>query len=306
MCQITVLFAGAVFCCLGGLGLAKQCPPTLKPGEHEISINVPGSGSRSISVYVPTNMDALKSPRPGYLTLHGCGSNPGKFETVTFLNEYAERNNFFNVYPKGTGFLALGWNPGPDGVCITVGSSTRDADFMAATIDWMKENLCLDDDLLFASGFSNGGEMIFNMSCDARLDSQIAAYAYSGSVGSAKTTVCSKKPMLGMCGSNDAFCKEQDLLALYERLSSDRGCTGASTEKAYSNLSTCVSRTAGCSGAVEACYVRGLDHCWGGATCCDDCSVQSPDNLPFTEHMLEFFQKVRDDVKGTTNGASEQ
>lgn len=41
---------GVVLCCLAIQSSAKQCPPTLKPGFHEISVNVPGSGSRSISV----------------------------------------------------------------------------------------------------------------------------------------------------------------------------------------------------------------------------------------------------------------
>lgn len=36
------------------------------------------------------------------------------------------------------------------------------------------------------------------------------------------------------------------------------------------------------------------------------CSVQAPENLPFTEHMLEFFEAVRDDVKGTKTVVSEQ
>lgn len=31
------------------------------------------------------------------------------------------------------------------------------------------------------------------------------------------------------------------------------------------------------------------DHCYPGAPCCDDCSNQNPENINFSEVLLEYF-----------------
>ena len=43
---------------------------------------------------------------------------------------------------------------------------------------WANDNLCVNRERIFASGFSNGGSMVFNLTCE--MNSYFAGFAYTG------------------------------------------------------------------------------------------------------------------------------
>ncbi|MCB9611537.1 MAG: prolyl oligopeptidase family serine peptidase [Sandaracinus sp.] len=85
----------------------------------------------------------------------------------------AEREGFVVVYPDGTGTIPT-WNAG--GCCgSAVRDDVNDVGFVAAILDRLEGELCLDRDRVFATGMSNGGMMSHRLGCE--LSERFAAVA---------------------------------------------------------------------------------------------------------------------------------
>eukprot|EP01052_Picozoa_sp_SAG31_P010209 SAG31_NODE_552_length_14204_cov_14.295356_3_plen_270_part_00 len=106
----------------------------------------------------------------------GCGSDPEKFEDESQMDDRASRYLYYTAYPRGStsqltpetqleclsgGGRSCGWNAGlSPGSCQTPTNPAPDDVFFAETVlEWMEQNLCVDMDRVFISGFSNGGQV---------------------------------------------------------------------------------------------------------------------------------------------------
>jgi hypothetical protein len=100
-------------------------------------------------------------------------ADPEKFEEESELDQRVGRFNFYSVYPRGTSRnlepgaqptcnsddpgVSCGWNAGlnPGGCQTPTGPAPDDVHVAEVVVRWMMDNLCVDMDKIFISGFSN-------------------------------------------------------------------------------------------------------------------------------------------------------
>jgi len=296
-----LLFLAAVCALLPGA--LASCPASVGPGEHLRSVTV-GGVQREFYVYVPRGLGERVSP--GVMMIHGCGSSPEKFEMESQMNARAEAAGYYNIYTKGTDATGgsnprLGWNAGFS-QCNTRGA-VNDVDFMRAVTLWSLEQLCIDTSRIFAAGFSNGGSMTFNLTCE--MPDVFSGFSFTGATMPASTYPnipnCGGglddkdiKPILGLCGSLDGC--SSSIARWFQEYSVLSGCAGRAVEKTLSTTSTCMKHsTCGVNRnhAVEYCMVKNLGHCWSGNDCCDgQCLNQDAANMDFSQYILDFFTDI--------------
>jgi polyhydroxybutyrate depolymerase len=276
---------------------AAQCANKLAGGEHLVNIEV-GSMNRDLFLMVPQK-SVPGEARPGVVAIHGCGSSPERFEMESALNVETAQREWFNVYPKGTGSSRLGWNAG-NGACAT-GGIPNDVDFMRAVVLYMIEETCVDVNRVFAAGFSNGGQMTYNLTCTmtdtfagfSGTGMSMASSFYPAQCGVANADV---KPMLQVCGTTDFACSSGNQQQWFDMQASAMGCTGSATTTTLSSTSVCKKySTCGPNNnePLESCIITGLGHCWSGNDCCDSqCLNQNPANMDSSNHILDFFSEI--------------
>lgn len=135
--------------------------------------------TRTYHVYVPSTYDNSK-PVPMHVTYHGLNAPcilPGG--TYWNLKKEAEKRGYILVAPCGSlGDGGLGphgiipvsmgnaWN---SGTCcgFKQNSPTDDFAFTRTIVEQVREKLCVDNEKIWASGFSNGAMMAEVMACKA-------------------------------------------------------------------------------------------------------------------------------------------
>eukprot|EP00041_Stephanoeca_diplocostata_P007878 m.113311 g.113311 ORF g.113311 m.113311 type:complete len:316 (-) comp17075_c0_seq1:655-1602(-) len=301
--MFTPMRSSALALCLALVAVshANMCPPRHVPGINQININVLGR-TRTFYVFIPDNMPT--TPSPAIFSFHGCGSSPLKFEFESALNTRAEKALMYNIYLEGTDNTGgasprLGWNSGFS-QCNTRGE-VNDVEFAKSAFAWVRDNLCVEEKHIFAAGFSNGGSMVFNLTCE--MNDYFAAFAFAGSTMPASAYPDSEscnvptekmKPMLGLCGGTDGC--SSTIEPWFGRYSGLYECTGAPVVDKVSDTTTCYGhRQCGPQRdqEVEYCLVEELGHCWSGADCCDSqCINQSPQNIDYSDAVIRFFRAV--------------
>lgn len=289
ICMLSMLLSGA----------AAICPGKLTSGEHLMKLTV-GGREREYFMYVPQSATRGNSPSPAVVMLHGCGSSPEKFELESGMNIAASERGYINVYPKGTTTrTSLGWNAGAAGSCQT-DSSINDVDLVRAVLLDLIDNVCVDPARIYAAGFSNGGQMTFNLTCE--LPNAFAAFSVTGMGQSSVTypATCGLKadeirPMVSICGSTDFACASS-FSSFITGYASRSACTGEGATSEVSSSTTLTSyNSCGASGSqsFDAYSIKGLGHCWAGNDCCDgQCLNQDPANIDQSRVILDFFDKV--------------
>jgi len=294
---------------LGVLALAAgaagaMCPSNRPAGLNQVVLEV-GGVERTFFVFIPDAM--TEEPAPAIVSFHGCGSSPMKFEFESSMNVRANENKWFNVYMEGTDArdgTRLGWNAGYS-TCNTEGQ-VNDVEFTIAVHTWMLENLCIDREAIFASGFSNGGSMIFNITCE--IPTYFAGFSFTGSTWPAAqypdADTCNggvrleeMKPVFGVCGSTDGC--STGMAPWFDRYSGLFGCKDEVAEFDLTPTTKC-RRHRQCGVAevssIEYCLIDNLGHCWAGGDCCDTkCREQSKLNPDASQAVIDFFKRVNDD-----------
>ncbi len=204
-----IFLAAMVF---GVVGIIKNLPQ--KPlynnlsaygsGDYDFTLEHDGL-ERFYVVHVPPEYDKNSSTSL-VIALHGGGGNarssPGYFR----LDLKSDREGFIVVYPEGTGKKVLGktfaaWNAGR--CCGTaMQDNVDDVGFIDAMIDKLKSDFNIDEKRVYATGMSNGAQMVYRLACE--LPDKIAAIAPSGSQGTFDN--CHPKrpvPVLHIQGKSD-------------------------------------------------------------------------------------------------------
>lgn len=179
-----------------------------------VDLELPYDGlTRSYRLHLPSGYDGSQ-PLPLWLHVHGYTGSAAHSDGWSGLSELADREGFVVAFPQGTSFEAsmgrrdqsrvariTSWNdlacsaplkpdepacredaspyPCPP-ECGTCGpcnwcSCHDDVGYIAALIDHLSAELCLDTDRVFASGYSNGGMFVHRLGC--ALDDRLAAVA---------------------------------------------------------------------------------------------------------------------------------
>lgn len=174
----------------------RGIPSDSAPGQsYERSIRV-GGDVRSYRVYIPASFDAAR-PAPVVLNYHGYDGDALSQEALSGLKPIADREGFLLVSPQGEGDPP-GWT-----AVIQVLSQSSDREFFDRMLDALAQELCIDEDRIYATGFSMGGFFASRLAC-VRND-RIAAIAPVAGLYRPLTETCGSRPIpiLALHGAAD-------------------------------------------------------------------------------------------------------
>lgn len=242
----------------GGCGGPR--PDTSEPWS------IPHDGrTRSALVHLPTGYDGAR-PTAIVLDLHGRAFTGASQRDLTDMDDLADEMGFIAVHPDGVGRT---WN---GGVCC--GQASRDdiddVGFIAALLDRLEAELCVDTRRVYATGLSNGGFLSHRLACE--LSDRIAAIApVAGVLGVADCAPSRPVPVLHIHGDDDQVVRYDGVAGfLSARSSCERwaeldGCDPTPAVTFTQDDVTCETWT-GCNAgaAVELCTIAGGGHTWPG------------------------------------------
>jgi polyhydroxybutyrate depolymerase len=143
---------------------AVPSPPA--PGTYALALDHDGE-TRSYLLHVPGSYDRSARP-PLVLAFHGRPSTPHEIELLSGLSEKADREGFVVAYPDGVGGrFRSGFN--------VRSGDVDDVGFAGAIIDEIEHTWGTDPDRVYATGFSNGAQMVYRLA--AELGDRLAAVA---------------------------------------------------------------------------------------------------------------------------------
>ena len=154
--------------------------------------------NREYRQYVPSIYDGSE-PVPLIISLHGLGDNMGNFSQVGF-HQVADTANVIVVTPQAILDAVLSgataWNSGAGLLGISLNGDVEDIGFINALIDTVSEHYNIDQNRVYATGFSMGGFMSNRLACE--LNDRIAAIAsVAGTVGG--TLTCTPGQEVPVC-----------------------------------------------------------------------------------------------------------
>ena len=148
--------------------------------------------TREYIVYLPSTYDG-SSALPVVLNFHGFGGLASDYITEADMRPQADSDTFLLIYPQGAcldGFSH--WNaslPGGDNK-----SDVDDLGFIGALIDQLTSDYNIDEERIYACGYSNGGMMSYALACYQ--SERIAAIgSVSGSMLDQSSTCVPSHPM---------------------------------------------------------------------------------------------------------------
>lgn len=137
-------------------------------GTFSRSIEVEGE-SREYLIHIPISYDSIQSV-PLILNFHGWTMSASDQMYVSDMRALSDSEQFILVYPQGTKLWgSTHWNVGS----WTTGSQANDLDFIDALTDQLANNYNLDEERIYACGYSNGGFFSQELAC--QLSNKIAA-----------------------------------------------------------------------------------------------------------------------------------
>jgi len=119
---------------------------------------------------------------PVVFIFHGFGLGGEEMVRITGFNAQADASGFVAVYPNGSGRRPA-WNGG-DCCGEAATNQVDDVGFVRALIEDLSTLIEIDHKQIFATGFSNGAIMAYQLACE--LSDQIAAIAPVGATQAAQ------------------------------------------------------------------------------------------------------------------------
>jgi polyhydroxybutyrate depolymerase len=139
--------------------------------------------NRLYRIYVPPAYDGSKAV-PMMLCLHGLGDNMTNFSAIG-MNFLADTANFIVIFPQAVldpVINATSWNSGAGYNGYFPNSSIDDVGFLLSLIDTLSVHYSINQQRIYACGFSMGGFMSNRLACEA--NDRIAAIAsVAGTIG---------------------------------------------------------------------------------------------------------------------------
>lgn len=141
----------------------------VKPRSTELTIRTSDGRLRSYLLFVPSTINSMK-PAPLVIALHGGLGSAAQFEGNSGLNDYAESNGFYVVYPNGISAIEnqailQTWNAG-DCCGPAAQKNVNDIAFVESLIKHLQNSLSIDKRRVFVMGHSNGGMLAYKLACE--------------------------------------------------------------------------------------------------------------------------------------------
>ena len=145
---------------------------TVSQAQGYISETIQHDGlTREYSIYVPASYDGT-TDFPLLFNFHGGDDVITNWQTTADMRPIADTANFILVYPQArpdpSDGNSLNWLPKTPG-------TFDDVPFISALIDTIASNYQIDQNRIYACGYSLGGDMSFELGC--KLSNRIAAIA---------------------------------------------------------------------------------------------------------------------------------
>ena len=127
---------------------------------HYININ---GQTREYYLYLP---GSLSSDAPLIFALHGYSGSAVSMMNYTGFNQIAENNGFVVCYPQGLTdqWGNSFWNVGYD---FHQNQTVDDVEFLTVLAQYLQNEYNLNDQNIFCTGMSNGGDMCYLLACQA-------------------------------------------------------------------------------------------------------------------------------------------
>ena len=127
--------------------------------------------TRGYSIYVPASYDGTTN-FPLLFNLHGGGGTNSAWQAASDMRPIADTADIILVYPQArpdpSDGNSFNWIP-------KVPGTFDDVSFVNSLIDTIASNYLIDQNRIYACGYSLGGDMSFELAC--RLNNRIAAIA---------------------------------------------------------------------------------------------------------------------------------
>jgi polyhydroxybutyrate depolymerase len=208
---------------------------------------------RWYEVALPSQPDCGKSS-PLILAFHGAMSKPATFAYVTQLSRRAGELGYVVAYPAAHGGF---WSPNS-------GSGSDDLAFVEAVVRDLESIWSIDPTRIFATGISNGGQMVYRLAC--ALSTRIAAIAVSAcGMGLADCRPERPVPVMHFHGTADTFVSITWADDAIRRWRNFNNCETEPTITYQNGDAICRTYKAREGGAdVAYCVVNGMGHQWCG------------------------------------------
>ena len=146
-------------------------------GQQQINKTLFFDGqSRSYIIYVPASYNGSVD-YPLLFSFHGGGGTSSGFIFVNDMRPIADTANFIAVYPQA----AVDPTDGSNSWLHKTPTTHNDVNFIEAIIDTLSNDYNIDNDRVYACGYSEGGIFSYELGC--RLNDRIAAFSsVSGSM----------------------------------------------------------------------------------------------------------------------------
>ena len=132
--------------------------------------------NREYLIYVPAIYDGSEA-YPLMFSFHGGGGTSNDFININDMRSVADTAGFIAVYPQA----AVDPNDGSNAWLHKAPTSHDDVFFIEAIIDTLSNDYFIDNNRVYACGYSEGGIFSYELGC--RLNNRIAAFAsVSGSM----------------------------------------------------------------------------------------------------------------------------
>ncbi|KAH6604450.1 carbohydrate esterase family 1 [Trichoderma cornu-damae] len=238
----------------------------------EFSLESSG-GNRTYRVHLPNNYKR-GSPRPLIIAYHGVGENSVNFETITQFSNSSVNPNMIVVYPAGVNGSWEGPTYAAPGVSDKV--------FTTDLVKRIKQNYCVDEARVYATGHSNGGGFVGTLACSAEHGGQFAAFAavagafYTDVTGNDNCTLArSPLPMFETHGTADTTVPYNptapgrggplpSIPDWLSRWATRDQCTTSATTDLASGVHDTRWKCAGVDGVLRHVQIEGHDHSWPG------------------------------------------
>jgi polyhydroxybutyrate depolymerase len=172
---------------------AQACTPSRARPAGDLNQTITSGGtSRTYIVHIPTGYDGSKQT-PAVVALHGYGLGAKQMLDYTKFGALGDERGFIVVAPDGAG-TPLHWN------WRKAANEPNDVQFVTDLLTALDTELCIDPDMTFAAGFSDGAAMSRIVACE--LPDRIAAV---GVVASPNASCAAAVPMIAFHGTADTL-----------------------------------------------------------------------------------------------------
>ncbi|KAL1605126.1 hypothetical protein SLS60_004669 [Paraconiothyrium brasiliense] len=281
-----------------GCGKAHNSGFNSNPDSHTITS---GGRTRTYAVRVPDGYnDDKNKPRKIIFDFHGRNGSPESQYKNSQYDKYDAGKEYIGVYPAG---VNESWQGAPYAV-----EGVDDVLFVKDLLAQMRQEYCIDDDHVYASGKSNGGGFVDTLACSDEGD-EFAAFAMASAAlydDTSKDRCNKKRAILEAHGGNDTTIpygggptssggNVPDIDQWVTWWGERDGCTAndESTTQ-HDGYETTTFACEGLRAVVKHYKINNLGHCWPSSTGDNSDGSRSyckDHSLDFTPRVLDFFSK---------------